>query len=180
MKKLLIGLTLSVWALFPQFAEAQSQRNPCYYPAANSTSCIPVSTDNPLPVTGGGGGGGNTKLQPNSTVTSANAIAPTTNSTAANNVVLKAAPGNVYSAAATNLTSTQGYLVLINATAAPADGTITPKACTLLPANGSASISYGDIPALYDTGVVAVVTSAASCFTKTTGVITAHITGQVP
>lgn len=48
MKKFLIlGLFL---LLCPQLAEAQSQRNPCYYPSATSTSCIPVSSTNPLPV----------------------------------------------------------------------------------------------------------------------------------
>lgn len=52
MKRILIILTL---ILLPTLASAQSQRNPCYYPAANpasgSSGCIPVSTVNPLPVT---------------------------------------------------------------------------------------------------------------------------------
>lgn len=53
MKKFLI--LLIALAIYPQFAEAQSQRNPCYYPSANSSSssgCIPVSTVNPLPTSG--------------------------------------------------------------------------------------------------------------------------------
>jgi hypothetical protein len=32
---------------------------------------------------------------------------------------------------------------------------------------------------VYSTGITAVVTSAANCFTKTTGVITAYIKGAV-
>lgn len=58
MKK--IFFVLGLFLFCPQLAEAQSQRNPCYYPSATSTSCIPVSTTNPLPVTGGGGGSGGT------------------------------------------------------------------------------------------------------------------------
>ena len=87
---------------------------------------------------------------------------------------------NVSSVAATNLTSTSGFLVLLNAASAPADGAITPLACAPLSANGQASISYGGQPAgLYGTGIVAVLTSGANCFTKTTGVITGFISGIV-
>lgn len=111
--------------------------------------------------------------------TAAVGITPVVTGAAANNVVLKATPGNVYSAAATNLTTTAGFLVLLNVTASPADGAITPLACAQLPSSGSASITYGGIPAVFSTGIVAVVTSAASCFTKTTGTLTAHISGQV-
>lgn len=37
--------------LFPHEANAQSQRNPCYYSTSSSTGCISVSGTNPLPVT---------------------------------------------------------------------------------------------------------------------------------
>ena len=50
MKKILILLAL---LLIPTLAEAQSQRNPCYYSGANASSssgCIPVSSVNPLPI----------------------------------------------------------------------------------------------------------------------------------
>lgn len=102
-------------------------------------------------------------------------------STAAeNNRVLKATPGNLYSVYATNLTATAGFLVVLNLTASPADGAITPLECVPLPANGSASVNYNPgPPAVFSTGIVAVVTSAATCFTKTTGVITAFIRGSV-
>jgi hypothetical protein len=94
--------------------------------------------------------------------------------------VLKASAGNLYGVYATNLTATAGFLVLINATTAPADGAITPLACVPLTANGVASINFlPGPPAVYSTGITAVVTSAATCFTKTTGVITAFIAGQV-
>lgn len=97
---------------------------------------------------------------------------------AENNRVLKAAPGNLYSVYATNLTATAGFLAILNLTAAPADGAITPLECVPLPANGVASISFNPgPPSVFSTGITAVVTSAATCFTKTTGVITAFIKG---
>jgi hypothetical protein len=99
---------------------------------------------------------------------------------AENNHVLKASAGNLYGVYATNLTATSGFLVVLNATSAPADGAITPLACVPLPANSFGSINYAPgPPAIYATGITAVVTSAASCFTKTTGTITAFIGGHV-
>ena len=107
-------------------------------------------------------------------------IVPVVSPSAASSLVIKAAGGNFYGAYAVNLTATAGFLVVLNATSAPADGAITPLDCAPLPANGSASINYGSGPAaLYRTGITAVVTSAASCFQKTTGVITAFISGQM-
>ncbi len=107
-------------------------------------------------------------------------ITPVVSAAAESSHVLKAGAGNVYSAYATNLTATVGFLVLINATAAPADGAITPLACVSLPANGPTSINYAPgPPGVFSTGIVAVVTSATTCFTKTTGVITAFISGSV-
>lgn len=109
---------------------------------------------------------------------SAVGITPTVSGSAGNNLVLKAAAGNLYSVYATNLTATAGFLVVLNATSAPADGAITPLACAPLPANGMASLSYNPgPPAVYSTGITAVITSASTCFTKTTGVITGFIGG---
>lgn len=94
--------------------------------------------------------------------------------------VLKASAGNMYSVYATNLTATAGFLLILNATSAPADGVVTPTECAPLPANGSTSINYsGGPPAQFATGITAVITSAATCFTKTTGVITGYIKGSV-
>lgn len=106
-------------------------------------------------------------------------ITPGATGSALSSLVLKAGAGNAYNASATNLTATAGFLVLLNLTAAPADGAITPLACAPLPANGNVSINYGNIPGVFSTGITAVVTSASTCFTKTTGVITAFISGQV-
>lgn len=93
--------------------------------------------------------------------------------------VLKAGAGNLYSVYATNLTNTAGFLVVVNATSAPADGAITPLDCVPLAGSGNAAISYNPgPPKVYSTGITAVVTSATTCFTKTTGVITAFISGS--
>ncbi len=107
-------------------------------------------------------------------------ITPIVSASAEASHVLSASPGALMSAYAVNLTSTPGFLVIINATSVPADGAITPKECVPLPANGYASVSYNPSPAAaYNPGIVAVVTSSTSCFTKTTGVITAFIKGAV-
>ena len=51
MKKIILSLGLWLALLLsPQDAEAQSQRNPCYYNTSSSTGCISVSGTNPLPV----------------------------------------------------------------------------------------------------------------------------------
>ena len=94
--------------------------------------------------------------------------------------VLKATPGNLYSVYATNLTGTAGFLVVLNATSAPVDGAITPLDCAPLPGNSNASINYrAGPPEVFSTGITAVITSANTCFTKTTGVITGFIHGDV-
>lgn len=106
------------------------------------------------------------------------AITPVVSSSGESSHVLKGSAGNLYSVYATNLTTTPGFLAVLNATSAPADGAITPLDCIPLPAGGLASFNY-NIPAAYSTGITAVVTSASTCFTKTTGVITAFIKGGV-
>lgn len=115
---------------------------------------------------------------PNSCSQPAPNLAPVATPAAANNLVLKATPGNVFSVAAANNTATAGYLILLNATSSPADGAVTPLACAALPANGNASLSYNP-GAVFSVGITAVLTSAAVCTTKTTGVITGFISGMV-
>lgn len=111
---------------------------------------------------------------------SAIGITPIVSAAAESSHVLKASAGNAYSAYAANLTATQGFLLLLNATSAPADGAVTPLACAPLSPNGVASLNYAPgPPGVFSTGITAVVTSAVTCFTKTTGVITAFISGSV-
>ncbi len=129
--------------------------------------------------TGTGGGGGSTTVIIPSSSSSAG-ITPVISAAAEGSHVLKASAGNAYSAYATNLTATNGFLVLLNSTSVPADGAMTPLACAPLSANGVASINYAPgPPGVFSTGITAVITSAATCFTKTTGVITGFISGSV-
>ncbi len=108
-------------------------------------------------------------------------LAPTVTASGLNSLVLKTVAGNLYSAYATNETATAGMLMVFNAVAAPSDGAVTPLACVFLPASGTASLSYlPGPPGKFSTGITIVVSSGATCFTKTTGVITAFISGTAP
>lgn len=91
------------------------------------------------------------------------------------NLVLKASSGNLYSG---NLTSgaSAGYVMIFNATSAPADGTVTPAYCSVLSANSTWNMANTPIPALFSTGIT-IVFSTTGCFTKTASA-TAFISGQ--
>lgn len=129
-------------------------------------------------VSGGSGGADQVNIKPNSSA--AIGITPVVSGSGEASHVLKNGAGNLWSVYATNLTATTGFLVVINATSAPADGAITPLACVPLAGNSVASLNWAPgPPAVFSTGITAVVTSASTCFTKTTGVITAYISGAV-
>lgn len=114
------------------------------------------------------------------TSSASSAVTSITSAAAENNHVLKASAGNLYGAYAVNLTATAGFLVIINSTTPPADGAITAIDFCTLPANGQCSINYiPGPPNNYSIGITAIVTSAATPLTKTTGTITAIIHGSV-
>jgi hypothetical protein len=110
-------------------------------------------------------------------------IAPVVSSGSVSSLIIKNSPGNTYSAYATNSTANTGFFVLLNAISVPADGAMAPLACVPISPNGVASINYAPgPPGVFSTGIVAVMTSAATCFTKTTsggGAVTAFISGSV-
>lgn len=115
-----------------------------------------------------------------SVVTTGTPITSIVSASAEASHVLKAGAGTLYTVYAVNLTSTPGYLVVLNATSAPGDGAVTPLDSAPLPAFGTAFILYGPLQGrTYSTGITAVLTSAATVFTKTTGVITGFICGGV-
>ncbi len=93
--------------------------------------------------------------------------------------VIKASAGTLFSIYASNLTGgSPANLIVVNATAVPADGTVVPIIC--VPFNGGvayASYALGP-PAAFSTGITAIVSTATSCFTKTTGTDTAFISGM--
>lgn len=103
--------------------------------------------------------------------------APSVTSTAANNLVLKTTSGSLCTYTVVNVTATAGFVVVLNLTAVPADGVITPLDCKPIAANGTIVVNW-NTPLYLSTGITVVVTSAATCFTKTTGAITAFISGN--
>lgn len=96
-------------------------------------------------------------------------------SAAAGALVVKASAGNLYGL---NVTSgaTAGYIMVFNAIAAPADGTVTPAKCIPLAANAGIDLNYRATPTYFGTGIT-VVFSSTGCFTKTSSA-TAFISGD--
>lgn len=180
---LAVGLYL-LW-LATAFANSEGSVTPgTVAPQSTLVGCVfnttpPVATNNQQVANQcDANGRQNVVITPSSSLTVG--ITPIVSASAEATHVLKAAAGNLYSVYATNLTATAGFLTVLNATAAPGDGAITPLECVPIAANGNASISFaGGPPAAFSTGITVVVTSAATCFTKTTGVITAFIKGAV-
>jgi hypothetical protein len=110
-------------------------------------------------------------------------VSSVTTTALAASIVLKAGSGYLYDAYATNLTGgSTGYLLLINGTTVPSDGALT--GCGTSPSTGClmdcAPFQGGVAPAsVYNKGIVAVVSSATTCYTLTTGVVTAFISGKI-
>lgn len=112
------------------------------------------------------------------------ALTPIVSSTSESSHILKASGGNLFSVYATNLTATSGFLLVLNQTTVPADGAVSPIDCIPLPAAtsssaGNASLNYVNTPAAFSAGIVAVLSSATTCFQKTTGTIVGFIKGMV-
>lgn len=144
--------------------------------AANSNKPVTQDTTGTLCVQSTGG---TVVVVPSSSASAG--IAPTVSGALEASHVFKAGAGNLYSAYASNLTGgASGYLMVFDATSAPGDGAVTPKVCVPFNSLGIASASYQGLPpADFLTGITAVVSSATTCFTKTTGVLTAFISGLV-
>lgn len=169
-------------------------------------TCQPVTAANPLPVSFSGSGlavtgtfwqttqpvslsslpslpaGTNTigAVVNQGSAGSANANSHAATSALASSLALKASAGNLYSVNATAVTGgAAGYLVVINAASAPTSGSaITPLDFCYFNGVGGCSLSHGQIPINYSTGIVALITTAASPFTFTSGTDTAAISGD--
>lgn len=132
-----------------------------------------VDQNGNLCTNGAGGGGGSVTqgttpwlVAPVPTAVAGNAIAYQATILAASNLVLKASAGNLYDAYVTT-GATAGYLMIFDAVSAPADGTVRPVECVVVPANSTTSIWVaGSPPEAYTTGIT-MVFSSTGCFTKT-------------
>jgi hypothetical protein len=89
--------------------------------------------------------------------------------------VLKSSGGSLISFLATS-GAAAGYVLFFDATAAPANGTVTPKLCYILPANTTLSGNFQTIPLPFNTGIV-MEFSSTGCFTATSSA-TAFLVGQ--
>lgn len=130
----------------------------------------------------GSGGGSPTSIivTPSSAATSATSQATT--AALAASLAVKATPGNLYGFYCNAITGgASGYCVAYNATAAPGTGALTgASVLDVCYFNGAAGCSLNRIPMPrnYSTGIVILVTSAATPFTYTTGVDTAYISAD--
>lgn len=122
---------------------------------------VPLGTaGNPLVTSGGGGGG--TSLTPSSSAGVANT--PVKTSVAASSLVVKAGAGNLYTASCT--AAIAGYLMVFDATSAPADGTVTPTLVAAVGSGQTVEIDHSVIPDRFATGIT-LVFSTTGPFTKT-------------
>lgn len=103
-------------------------------------------------------------------------ITPVKSASAESNHVLDATAGNLYSVYVTT-GATAGFLMLFNATSAPADGAVTPIECLIAPANSTTGLDRSQIPDVFSTGITSVF-SSTGCFTKTASA-TAFFSGLV-
>lgn len=102
---------------------------------------------------------------PTPTTAATNALAATVTSAAAGTLVAKASAGNLYDWQVTT-GGTAGYVLIFNATSAPADGTVTPAQCVAVAANSTVGASMTAMPERFSTGI-SLVFSSTGCFTKT-------------
>jgi hypothetical protein len=93
---------------------------------------------------------------------------PTVSAGSESGHLFKNSAGGVLAMYAVNLSSVAGFLVLIDESSIPADGSITPLAVAPIQPNDIAVIEAFVTPIATSSGIVAVLTSAASPFTKTT------------
>lgn len=92
-------------------------------------------------------------------------IAPTVTSAVASSLIVKAAAGNLYHWTVTSGASA-GFVMIFDATSAPADGAVTPKECVVVAANSTVRDAQADIPDRFTTGIT-IVFSTTGCFSKT-------------
>jgi hypothetical protein len=118
----------------------------------------------------GTGAAGSVAMPVTGTITPA-PVTLTTASTAAlaANLVAKATPGSLYSfevSADSTLSGAAWWLMLYNATTAPADGAVTPFKCYAFPSGTTSFAAAFPTPAVFSAGITMGV-STTGCFSKT-------------
>lgn len=162
MRKLLIEALTALGVLWSLFAQSPLHAQQPVYPGSYSTPAngnglafVPYSMSNPLPVTGSGGA-----LSPSTKVSSAALAA---------NLVVNAAASHLVSfdvSADSTLSAAAWWVMVYDASSAPADGAVTPAKCYAM-ASGTTSYSAAfTAPVTFGTGIVIGV-STTGCFTKT-------------
>lgn len=96
-------------------------------------------------------------------------LTPVSSSSLEANHVIKASPGNLYSfnvSVDSTLSAVAWWLMIYNATAAPADGAVTPAKCYAFPAGTTSYSAAFPLPIGLGTGITMGV-STTGCLTKT-------------
>lgn len=125
-------------------AASSGQQRAVHCDSAGNLLINGSSTPTPSPTTGG--------------------ITPVVSSVAESCHVLKNAAGNLYSVS--GYAGVAAWIMVFNATAAPADGAVTPTIWAYVPTAGSWSINYGAFPAAFNAGIT-VCASSTGPLTKT-------------
>lgn len=157
---MLLLYTATSFAQIP--GSTASQVQPGYMVAPGVSGCpstgpacwLPTNPANPLPVAVTPSPSAGTLFTSSTTLTSS--------------IVAKAAAGALYSfdvAADTTLSTASWWVMVYNATAAPADGAVTPAKCYMLTAGTNTFTGAFPNAPTFSTGIVVGV-STAGCFTK--------------
>jgi hypothetical protein len=173
MRKFLIAAALLAGSLVAAVLPAHAQNTTGLVVSVCGTPPSPFTAGRPGPFTldttgtlcSQGGGGSSSAAPVVSTATEATRV-------------LKASAGNLLSLT-TTIGATSGWVMVFDATSAPADGTVTPKFCRYIKSDGTAgatSLAWSS-PLTFATGI-SVAFSSTGCFTKTASA-TAYFSGQV-
>lgn len=166
--------------LLPAITHAQSAtvstNPPAYQSGSNSLSQTPNGGLRVQPMDGAGHDVSSSHPLPVTSVPATSGLTYSATAAAASSLVLKAAAGVLYGFQVTTGASA-GYVMVFDATSAPADGAVTPVKCYSVPATTTMAASWGSSPLTFATGITVVFSTGANCFTKTASA-TAFISGE--
>jgi len=91
-------------------------------------------------------------------------VTPSASTAAESSHVFKSSPGNLYAYQVTT-GAAAGFVMIFNATSAPADGAVTPAKCVTVAANSTVGVSMNP-PEAFSTGITGAF-STTGCFVKT-------------